>query len=295
LPAEQWFIAYRDKHQPFCQPGSLKMLVPSGDWSYADPFVYEHSGKHYIFFERISDSHPRGEIWFVELDEAGNASEPARALARKYHISYPQVFRWKGQTYLLPETSANSSVEIYRAVDFPHEWELAATLLSGIGAVDSTIFERDGKLWLFIAGIGGDELRCSELSLFYSDSLLGPWIPHQKNPIVCDVKAARPAGSLFYRNGQLIRPAQDCSRSYGYAVSLNWVEALSETDYKETLVGTILPDWASGISANHTLNTDSRYEVVDARFRRHRLAIRGRAKGPKLRSNLQGFLALAET
>jgi hypothetical protein len=281
-PAEQWFIAYRDKLQSSGKSAALRMLIPSGDWSYADPFLYEWRGKHYIFFENVGDSHPRGEIWFVELDEDGNAGQPERALARDYHLSYPQVFGWRGETYMLPETCQNASVEIYRAVDFPRRWELAATLLTNVRAADSTIFEHGGKLWLFTAGIGGKDLGCSELSLFFSDSLFGPWMPHPKNPIVCDVSGARPAGSLFYEAGELIRPAQDCSQRYGYAISLNRVDVLSETDYRETRVGKILPEWAEGLCASHTLNMDSRYEVLDG-FGKLRYAFAGGRREIKLK------------
>lgn len=215
VPSEQWFIAYRDKLQPASESTGLRTLIPPGDWSYADPFLYECRGKHYIFFESVSDSHPKGEIWFVELDEAGNAGQPERALVRDYHLSYPQVFAWRDEIYMLPETCENGSVEVYRAVDFPRRWELAATLLSNVQAADSTIFEDGGKWWLFTAGIGGKDLGRSELSLFFSDSLFGPWMPHPKNPIVCDVSGARPAGALFYEQGELIRPAQDCSGDTG--------------------------------------------------------------------------------
>lgn len=290
-PAEQWFIAYRDKLQPLGPSAAIKMLVPSGDWSYADPFLYEWRGKHYIFFENVSDSHPRGEIWFVELDDTGHAGAPQRALARNYHLSYPQVFAWRGEIYLLPETSENASVEVYRAVDFPRRWEHAATLLSNVRAVDSTIFEQDGKLWLFTAGIGGKDLGCSELSLFFSDSLFGPWIPHPKNPVLCDVSRARPAGSLFREEGDLIRPAQDCSQRYGYAISLNRIEALSETDYRETRVGAILPDWAAGLSASHTLNMDSRYEVLDG-FGRLRRGFKAGRRAIKLRRQVDSWKGL---
>lgn len=293
VPAEQWFIAYRDQLQPSGKSAAPRLLIPSDDWSYADPFLYEWGGKHYLFFEKVGDSHPRGEIWFVELDEAGNAGEPERALARDYHLSYPHIFAWRGETYMLPETCSNASVEIYRAVDFPRRWELTATLLPNVRACDSTIFERGGKLWLFTAGIGGKDLACSELSLFYSDSLFGPWIPHPKNPIVCDSSAARPAGNLFYQKGELIRPAQDCSRRYGYAISLHRVDVLSETDYRETRIGRILPDWAAGLVATHTINRDSRYEVLDG-FAKLRSAVAGRKRKIKLRPEVGPWKGLPD-
>jgi hypothetical protein len=274
--SDQWFIAYQDKHPTSDQSAGLKVIVPPNEWSYADPFLYEHCGRHYIFFETMSKHQPTNEIWFVELDADGNPSRPERALRRDYNISYPFVFQWEGQTYLMPESSQNRTVEVYRPVEFPRRWELAATLVTDVSAVDSTLFERDGKLWLFAAGIGGKDLTCSELSLFHSESLFGPWIAHPKNPIVCDVRRARPAGRLFYERGELIRPGQDCSQCYGYAISLNRIDVLSETDYCETQVGVIQPDWAPGLSATHTLNMDSRYEVLDGKclITRYRSAAR---------------------
>ncbi len=281
--SERWFIAYRDKLAASDRSASLKAIIPPADWDYADPFLYEHCGRHYIFFEAASAAQPKGEIWFVELDKNGNPGQPERALSRDYHLSYPLIFEWNGQTYLLPESSQNRSVEVYRATEFPRRWELAGVLFTNVPAVDTTLFERDGKLWLFTSGIGGKDLKCSELSLFFSDSLFGPWTSHPKNPIVCDIRRARPAGRLFYENGELIRPAQDCSECYGHAITLHRIEVLSETDYRETPVGTILPDWAAGLSATHTLNMDSRYEVLDgkAHIGRHGFAVRMR--GPALR------------
>lgn len=281
--SERWFIAYHDKQSTVDRSASLKMIIPPDQCNYADPFLYERDGKHFIFFEAEHALQPKNEIWFVELDNRGNPSEPKRALKREYNLSYPLIFDWEGETYLMPETSQNRSIEVYRAVEFPHRWELAGTLLTNLPAVDATPFERDGKLWLFTAGVGGTDLKCSELSLFYSDSLFGPWIPHPKNPIVCDIRRARPAGRLFYRGGELIRPGQDCSECYGYAISLNRIDVVSETDYCETLVGTIPPNWAAGLSATHTLNMDSRYEVLDGKCLTTRYGFAARTRELRLR------------
>jgi colanic acid/amylovoran biosynthesis glycosyltransferase len=279
--SERWFIAYHDKRGG--PSASVKTLMPPAGWDYADPFLYEYCGKHYIFFEAASSSNPKGEIWFVELDRKGNPSPAERALRREYHLSYPMIFEWNGETYLLPESSQNRSVEVYRAVEFPRRWEFAGTLLRNVPVVDPTFFERNGKLWLFVAGVGGKDLKCNELSLFFSDSLFGPWTPHPKNPVVCDVSRARPAGSLFYRGEELIRPAQDCSECYGHAITLNRIDALSETNYRETPVGSILPDWAADLSATHTLNMNSRYEVLDAKSRRARYCLAARSRTLRLR------------
>jgi hypothetical protein len=269
---EQWIIRISDEPISHEAPNlsdakELAILKPPRGQNYADPFLFAKNGRTYLFFEnwRTGDD---GKIWCTELGSEGAILGEAReVLARDYHLSYPFVFAWQGETYLLPETAQNKTVEIYRAVDFPWIWEPAGVLLSNVSAVDPTILHHDGKLWLFVAGLGGSATTYSELSLFFSDSLLGPWRPHPKNPVVCDVHRARPAGEIVHEDGILIRPGQDCSRRYGYAITLNRIEVLSETDYRERPCTTIHPDWLKGIQATHTLNRKAGLQVLDAKAR----------------------------
>jgi hypothetical protein len=110
-------------------------------------------------------------------------------------------------------------------------------MANNILAVGSTVFEHSGKFWLFTNIAVPDGSTFNELHLFYSDSLEGEWTPHP-NPIVSDVRRARPAGALFFEGGKLIRPGQDRRLRYGYALTLtNEVEVLSESDYKENPIG----------------------------------------------------------
>ena len=60
---------------------------------------------------------------------------------------------------------------------------------------------------------------------------LGPWKPHKRNPVKSDVRNSRPAGRLFYWNGDLYRPAQDSSQRYGYAMSINRVLRLTPDEF----------------------------------------------------------------
>jgi len=265
---EQWFVAYRRgnaaAHGRETVFDCFTVVKPRGLGNYADPFLFERNGKTYLFFEEYDERQP-GIICCAEFQPDGTLGQPQRVLARSYHLSYPSVFEWRGQVYMLPETQNNKTIEVYGAVDFPHRWELAAVLLSKVSAVDPTIFEHNGKLWLFAAGLGGEGTESNELSLFFADSLFGKWCPHPMNPIVCDARRARPAGSLFFQRDLLIRPGQNCAAHYGHAISLNKVEELSETNYREVPFATILPDWMDGIFATHTLNQRGGITVLDAR------------------------------
>ncbi len=122
-------------------------------------------------------------------------------LERDCHVSYPLTFTWNGSWYMIPETAQNRTVELYRAVDFPHRWEFELVLLSDIEAVDATAAEIEGSWWMFVnIGVEGAS-TWDELHLYSAPTPLGPWVPHARNPVKSDVRSARPAGRVFSRGG----------------------------------------------------------------------------------------------
>jgi hypothetical protein len=116
----------------------------------------------------------------------------------------------------------------------------------------------------------GVAVNWDELHLYHSESLFGPWQPHARNPIVSDVRSARPAGKLFWRDKALYRPSQDSSQRYGYATTINKVTQLSPVAYNETEVLKILPDWDKDIIGVHTINWDDDLLVLDCLWKRKR-------------------------
>ncbi len=78
-----------------------------------------------------------------------------------------------------------------------------------------------------------------------------------------DVRCARPAGALFQADGSWYRPGQDCSRRYGWAISLNRVDVWTESEWKETTVSRIEPGWRDDVVGIHTINRDGVLTVVD--------------------------------
>jgi hypothetical protein len=200
------------------------------------------------------------------MDNEGNCSKPRVVLEREYHLSYPFLFTWQGELYMIPETRDNRTIEMYRASDFPYSWVHEAVLMSDVAATDTTLLRHRDKWWMFTAGVHDHASPDKTLYLFFASSPLGPWTAHPRNPIVSDVCHARPAGCLYFDEGQLIRPGQDCSRSYGYAVQLHRVDVLSETEYQETLLASITPDSVPGSRGIHTLNQNSEYRVIDCKF-----------------------------
>jgi hypothetical protein len=109
-----------------------------------------------------------------------------------------------------------------------------------------------------------------ELHLYYSSTPLGPWKPHKQNPVKSDVRNSRPAGRLFYWNGELCRPAQDSSQRYGYAMTINRILRLTPDEFVEQEISKILPQWRRDLRGTHTLNICEDLTVIDCLVHRRR-------------------------
>jgi hypothetical protein len=262
---ERWVIAARTRTAGGGEPFTI--LEPPAGRFYADPFVAEHDGRTYVLFEEYRDADRKGVISAVEIAATGEWGAPSVVLACDYHLSYPFLFRWRGAWHMVPESGDHRRVDIYRADAFPQGWTRIATALSDVDARDATLCEWNGKWWMFVTLCVPGGPRADELSLFFADSPLGPWTAHPRNPIVSDVRGARSAGALYVEGGSLIRPAQDGSRDYGYAISLNRIELLTEREYRESPSGSLRPTWHPRVRGTHTINRSERYEVTDGRLR----------------------------
>lgn len=239
-------------------------LLPGRDRLFADPFLLELDGKHYLFFEDFRYEQDKAVISYVELGSDGPRAHPKVALERPYHLSYPFVFERDGTVYMLPETAQARAIELYRADAFPDRWVLDRVLIDDVTALDPTVVVHDGTLWLFAAVPAYGARDTDELHVYFADSLFGEWTPHPMNPVVSDVRRARPAGRIFEHAGSLIRPGQDSSRMYGGGILLSRIDTLTREEYSETEVGRIDPSWLTGNRATHTYDSNSRHEVVDA-------------------------------
>lgn len=247
-------------------------LVPPPDRLWADPCLVEHEGRLYIFVEELLFAKKRGTINCLTLNDAGEVAVNTCVLEKPHHLSYPFVFEYQGVWYMLPEMSASRNVELYRCAHFPDQWAYEKTLMRDMAALDATLLEHEGRWWLFtnLAEDRGNSTWDS-LHLFYADSPLSDtWTPHPLNPVVVDVRSARPAGRLFCRGGQLFRPSQDSMLRYGHSLRLNRVDKLTVDEYAETTVEILAPPPGSDIIATHTLSTSARLAVIDVQTRRGR-------------------------
>jgi hypothetical protein len=194
----------------------------------ADPFAVQQDNVWHLFFEIDSVSTRQGEIGLSISSNTTDWVYQGIVLDEPFHLSYPFVFQWEDNWYMVPESRKAGVIRLYRAESFPTGWTAVTDLIRG-DYQDPTPFRHDGRWWLF-ATTGQNE----NLHLFYAAQLTGPWEPHALNPVIAmDRRRARCGGRPQVIEGRLIRFAQDCLDRYGHRLLGFEITRLTPTDYAE--------------------------------------------------------------
>ena len=213
----------------------------------ADPFLFHTNDTWYLFAEVWNIDTAQGDIALATSSDGVEWEYRGVVLDEPFHLSYPCVFAWNDNIYMVPESYRTGTIRLYRADPFPDNWVHVVDLVNGV-YVDSTPFYHAGRWWMF-AGVRSN----LDLHLFWSDDLYSGWQEHPRSPVIRgDGRRARPGGRTFVDDdGRLIRIAQDCLPTYGNQVRAFEVTELTTDTYAERelanspiLDGTIFP-WAS--------------------------------------------------
>ena len=204
----------------------MPVKLPKNEF-WADPFLFKYQKEVYVFFENYSYKTKLGKISCGRIDN-NKIVEVQDVLDLEYHLSFPFIFQESGDIYMMPETSQNKRLEIYKCVEFPTKWELFKTAFEGEIIKDAFFF--DDKLsqkWLFLNKSSGPNTEVnSELFVYKVDSIqLNSIQPHKQNPVLIDARIARNGGSIFNLNGNIYRPSQNNTFGiYGRALNINKIE-----------------------------------------------------------------------
>lgn len=268
----QWILMFHMKKEFSSSLWRYKKIVPPKDRFWADPHIIFKNNKYYIYIEELLYATQKGHISLIEMDAKGNYSEPETVLDLPYHLSYPYVFEYENEYYMIPESIENKTVELYKCSEFPKKWDFQMNLMENIEAVDVTPLFHNGKWWLFANCIETKGASSwDELYLFSSENLLSQdWKPHKNNPVISDCKSSRPAGKIFKEGSKIYRPSQNCSVRYGYGFNISEIIHLDDDRYEERIVSKVEPHWDKEIIGTHTFNRTENLHIIDAIFRRRR-------------------------
>lgn len=196
----------------------------------ADPFMVRVDGVWHMFFEVMNEETNKGEIGLAVSRNARDWDYQRIVLTEPFHLSYPYVFEWNGEHYMIPETLQAGCVSLYKAQVFPTRWSYVGSLIPGPCA-DPSIFEFAGKWWMFVCSTPYEH---DVLRLYFATELLGTWSEHPASPIVAgDKRRARPAGRVLVWNDKIVRFSQDCIPEYGTQVRAFEISDLTTRRYVE--------------------------------------------------------------
>jgi hypothetical protein len=232
----------------------------------ADPFMIRVNHLWYMFFEVMNQLARKGEIGLAMSEDGLKWTYQQIILAEPFHLSYPYVFEWMNDYYMIPESYQAGSIRLYKAVNFPTEWSFLRTLLSGSHFADASPFRHDNKWWLFTET--NPKLQHDTLRLYYADDLMAPWFEHAQSPLIAgNGHIARPGGRVTVVNDRIIRFAQDCHPIYGARVRAFEVCGLTTKTYHERAMdqNPILTASGTGWNASGMHHVDP-HQVDDGRW-----------------------------
>ena len=196
----------------------------------ADPFMVQVDGLWHMFFEVMNNANGLGEIGLAVSQDAITWQYRQIVLREPFHLSYPHVFGWNSDVYMVAETLGANAVRLYRAKAFPDQWIWVKDIVPGAQA-DPSIFFFDAKWWLFTCPT---PYQHDSLRLYSAADPLSTWTEHPASPLITGNKSiARPGGRVLILDGSPVRFTQDCVPIYGKQVRAFAITELAATTYKE--------------------------------------------------------------
>ncbi|MGN0572522.1 MAG: hypothetical protein ACI4IX_01155 [Acutalibacteraceae bacterium] len=268
LFAESWNVAWREADTGAIltdKAAEFRVIKNNIRYWAADPFPFKYNGELYIFAELYDYVDCRGGIGYCKWN-GKSFGKWKKVISESYHLSYPFIFEKDNEVFIMPESGADGSVYLYRAVEFPDKWAKDKVLREGVVYGDTTPFEYKGHGY----ALSYDVKNRDEYNLVLLD-LADESFDKALNGL-SDPELRRPAGKTFCFDNKHIRPAQCCENSYGEGLAFYEFE-LSNGNYSEIMLQRINPQeliYSDKILLDgmHTYNSTEGIEVIDIKTRR---------------------------
>ncbi len=292
---ERWIVGVSDeKIESIYENGNLAnvtWLEAGKRYRYfADPFTIDFDETRLLlFFEDYNYKTRKGIISSSFYNKTTQEFSPVvEVLEKPHHLSFPYIFNHEGNWYLMPESSENKELSVYR-IEKDGSLSFYKELLK-IDAIDTSLFQYNDIWWLFFTRKHNSN---SELHAYYSKDIWGPYEPHKNNPVKTDIRSARPAGSLFYVESDLIRPSQNSAKYYGSRIEFNKISKLDSIIFEEERTQIIEPSYSRTFNRGiHTICSAGNYTVIDQKkhtfiFQSFKYQLKRKFKALFTRSSLQ--------
>lgn len=248
---------------------SFTIIENTDDYWFADPLLFSDNGKTWLFVEAYNRKSHKGEIGYFEIVE-GRAVNFKIVIDTPTHMSYPFVFKYLDEYYMIPETGAAHHIALYKAKSFPGTWELDTILLDNVVYRDSTIIPDNNGMFKVLSykqeGTNRFNMK-NTFTVFQLDmkekrlTKISEFLDKKQNN--------RPAGPCFINGGGLFRVSQKCNRAYGeamYVYEINGDGQFKNDRLVNLFTGNnICLQNGKKVVLTHTYSQAGGYEVVDYR------------------------------
>ncbi len=251
----------------------FSVLSHTKEYWYADPLLWEQEGKEVVFLERVDRRTGLGCISCSDITD-GSWKEPVPVIRENYHMSFPMCFEWGGELLMIPETEMNKSVNLYRCVDFPYQWDKVGEFLKGRKLVDSIVWSKEEDKVSILAS------EYDPNDVFYTRYYKYELCKKNGHIDVCDkgkvsdfyTLMSRMAGPAIKEKVPLVPIQRSTSGIYGYSVQFcEKGKYLPDKQIKELLPADFnVMRHNNGIGRKligvHTYSQSSHFEVIDIQY-----------------------------
>lgn len=124
-------------------------LKPTYRFWYADPVPFSDKGREYIFMEVYDKLRKKGFIGVSHFDKNGKLSKPVKVIEENFHMSFPHIFRYGSDVFMIPECSESGQLRIYKMGQDVLQWTLYSVFDNMEGLVDTVSYcQKHGAIYL---------------------------------------------------------------------------------------------------------------------------------------------------
>ena len=264
LIVHNWTVLYSNSDYKNLDEYNFSYIKNTKGTFFADPFFVEHDNKKYIFGEEYNHKSKKGYI-VAYVIENEVSKKIGIALEENFHLSFPYIFSYKENYYMIPETKEINEIRIYKCENFPLNWKFHSTIKKDILAVDNMIFEHENLWWLFTNFSPIKNSPESELNLFFSKTgpLTNEWQEHKLNPVLINSFSARNAGIIFNGNDKF-RCGHVINDYYkGKRTKIFKIKELNQDQYEEEEIFELSANNFKGAFSTHHLYSNNNFTVID--------------------------------
>ena len=251
----------------------FNLMSYSSKYCYADPLLYDFSGDVYLYMEAFDRKQKKGCIACSKISN-GKIETPRVIIEEPYHMSFPMIFEMKNEVYMIPETEAGGTINIYINSGNPYEWRLLQRIKTNISIVDSVVYSsKDDTVSIIASTFDLENPKLTKYIMFQLKRENNIFSIEYSNDFNSSSKYGYGNRNAGYIIGDLHCTQKSTPAIYGYSSVFYQLNSINEKNIDEQFVSEVRPEQIRMISdkkikpiGTHTYSIVGDYEVIDLEY-----------------------------